>query len=167
MNGISVGPMVYGTAFCPINRMVELDNLGCADSKVLNEEKRDDIFENICKSSKFVGWGVEIVSPNSISNNMLSRTKYSLNKISMDCAVGLIKGAVAAGVRIGHIYVDTVGLPEKYQEYLLRIFPNYEITVAKKADSTYPIVSAASICAKVTRDHAMQNWIFPEGFDIR
>lgn len=159
--------MVYGTAFCPINKMVDLDGLGCDDSKALTEEKRDGLFETICKSSKFVGWGVEILSPNSISNNMLSRTKYSLNKISMDSAIGLIRGAAEAGVKIGHIYVDTVGPPEKYQEYLLSIFPSYQITVAKKADSTYPIVGAASICAKVTRDHALQNWIFPEGFDIR
>merc|ERR1711997_316573 len=35
-------------------------------------------------------------------------------------------------------------------------------TVAKKADSLYPCVSAASICAKVARDKCLKTWIFPE-----
>jgi len=58
--------------------------------------------------------------------------------------------------------VDTVGPPDKYEKLLSRVFPELQITVSKKADSIYPIVSAASICAKVLRDHALQNWQFKE-----
>lgn len=45
--------------------------------------------------------------------------------------------------------MDTVGNAERYQAKLQRIFPNVAITVESKADDTYPITSAASICAKV------------------
>jgi hypothetical protein len=48
------------------------------------------------------------------------------------------------------VYVDTVGDPSKYQGKLANLFPNIpKIVVSKKADSIYPVVSAASICAKV------------------
>lgn len=59
--------------------------------------------------------------------------------------------------------VDTVGPPEKYEAKLSALFPDFKITAAKKADSTYPVVSAASICAKVSRDHALKVWQFREG----
>ncbi|EEZ97514.1 ribonuclease H2 subunit A [Tribolium castaneum] len=160
--GPVLGPMVYGTAFCPLNEATLPDSLGCADSKALNEESRDVIFSKICANRK-MGWGVEVIAPNSICNSMLSRQKYSLNQVSMDAAINLIKMALKGGVNLSHVYVDTVGPPEKYQAYLKSLFPNVGVTVAKKADSTFPIVSAASICAKVTRDYALKGWGFGEG----
>jgi ribonuclease H2 subunit A len=40
--------------------------------------------------------------------------------------------------------------------------PELEIIVESKADDTYPVVSAASICAKVTRDKVLEEWQFKE-----
>ena len=45
--------------------------------------------------------------------------------------------------------MDTVGDPEKYTVKLSARFPSIKFVVAKKADSLYPVVSGASIVAKV------------------
>lgn len=84
----------------------------------------------------------------------------------MESAISLVKKAIELGVNVAEVYVDTVGPPEKYQEKLKKIFPGIKIVVAKKADSTYPIVSLASICAKVSRDHALKVWKFREGIEV-
>ena len=149
--GPVAGPMVYGCAFSPITQADALGALGFADSKQLTEQQRDDLFDTI-KESSIVGYITHSLSANELSTKMLRKLKYNLNSISHDTCAGLIRRAVSAGVNVREVYVDTVGDPERYQEKLQGIFPLIKITVSKKADSLYPIVSAASICAKVTRD---------------
>ena len=55
--------------------------------------------------------------------------------------------------RLHQVYVDTVGSSERYEEFLTKAFDGrIKFTVSKKADSLFPVVSAASICAKVRCD---------------
>ncbi|XP_024466582.1 uncharacterized protein LOC7469531 isoform X6 [Populus trichocarpa] len=51
------------------------------------------------------------------------------------------------------VCVDTVGDPEKYRIKLSESFPFVKFVVAKKAGSLYPVVSGASIVAKVVISH--------------
>ncbi|XP_050543105.1 ribonuclease H2 subunit A [Daktulosphaira vitifoliae] len=160
--GPVLGPMVYGTSFCCADNQEILKALGCADSKVLTEQARDDIFDGITKQNNLLGWAVHIISPNTISNCNFRRQKCSLNEVSHNAAIGLIQRVLDRGVNLSEVYVDTVGPAEKYEAKLSAIFPQLKIKVSKKADSLFPIVSAASICAKVTRDAALKNWKFVE-----
>lgn len=94
-----------------------------------------------------------------------SRSKYNLNALSHDSAIGLIRRAIDAGVNVKEVYLDTVGPPEKYEQKLSALFPGIKVKVSKKADSLFPVVSAASICAKVIRDQCIVKWKFLEKID--
>ncbi|KAG0233389.1 Ribonuclease H2 subunit A [Actinomortierella wolfii] len=161
--GPVLGPMVYGICYCPIERQDELKAMGFADSKTLKEDERDNLLDVIVSRQDMIGWSVRVLSPMDISNSMLRQEKYNLNALAHDTTIQLIRETLEKGVNIREVYVDTVGPPETYQRKLEGLFPKIaKITVAKKADSKYPIVSAASICAKVTRDDVLRHWIFAE-----
>ncbi|KAF9951921.1 DNA replication licensing factor mcm8 [Mortierella alpina] len=161
--GPVLGPMVYGICYCPLSKKDELADLGFADSKTLKEDERDSLLEVIMSRPDLIGWSVRVLSPMDISNSMLRKEKYNLNALAHDTTIQLIRETLASGVNLKEVYVDTVGPPETYQKKLERLFPSITtIIVAKKADSKYPIVSAASICAKVTRDDVLRHWIFAE-----
>jgi len=161
--GPVLGPMVYGICYCPISKNTDLKELGVDDSKTLTEEQRENLLQKVLKNSDYLGWAVTVLAPRYISTSMYRRGKYNLNTMSHDTAIGLIQGALDRGVKVAEVYVDTVGPPEKYEAKLSQIFPSIKITVAKKADSLYPCVSAASICAKVARDQVLKAWKFPAG----
>jgi len=135
------------------------------DSKQLNEKVREEIFAQFSDMDNGA-FGIKIISPAQISQKSYRRQKLSLNEISHNAAIELIQGMADRGVKIGKVYVDTVGPMDKYQKKLESLFPDLQFKVDKKADSKYKPVSAASICAKVTRDHALQDWEFPAGDNV-
>ncbi|KAJ3256306.1 Ribonuclease H2 subunit A [Boothiomyces macroporosus] len=124
-----------------------------ADSKILSEEDRDALFDKV-QQNEWIGYAYYSISPSDISNFMLQKNKYNLNEIAHDTTIHLIN-KVFGKLKIKKIIVDTVGPAEKYQEKLKKIFDT-DILVTKKADSLYPIVSCASIVAKVTRDATLK-----------
>uniref|UniRef100_A0A8D2IY34 Ribonuclease n=1 Tax=Varanus komodoensis TaxID=61221 RepID=A0A8D2IY34_VARKO len=162
--GPVLGPMVYGICYCPVVRQGDLETMKVADSKTLTEIQREELFEKLDDAKDSVGWALHILSPNFISNSM-QRAKYNLNALSHDTAIGLIQHALDSGVQVSEVFVDTVGPADKYQEKLKQHFPELEVTVKPKADSLFPVVSAASICAKVARDRVVKNWKFVEDLE--
>ncbi|KAK7837203.1 ribonuclease H2 subunit A [Quercus suber] len=162
--GPVLGPMVYGCLYCACSYQKTLSSLNFADSKTLKEEKREELFENL-KADESIGWAVDVIDPKELSAKMLKKNKINLNEISHDSAIGLVVRVLNLGVLLTEVYVDTVGDPEKYRTKLSERFPSIKFVVAKKADSLYPVVSGASIVAKVTRDRAVRDWVLDETAD--
>ena len=63
-------------------------------------------------------------------------------------------------MNIAEIYVDTVGDADQYTRRLNERFVGIRCLAQPKADRDFPIVSAASIAAKVTRDTQLRDWVF-------
>ncbi|KAG9257419.1 ribonuclease HII [Emericellopsis atlantica] len=161
--GPVLGPMVYGVFYLPLPLSDPLlrETHHFDDSKVLKPDVRSDLMRTLCTNGSDLhascGWATSSLSARDIGANMLRpTTTYNLNAQAMDATVDLIRGVYARGVNVQEIYVDTIGPPASYQAKLQRVFPTAKIVVAKKADSLYPCVSAASVCAKVTRDAALE-----------
>ena len=155
--------MVYGLLYLPLasHRSLLAETHHFDDSKVLTPTVRSNLMQTLCTPStdlyESCGWATRVMSARDISSGMLKPAgTYNLNAQAMDATIDLIKDVFAKGVNIKEIYIDTIGSPQVYQKKLERIFPTTMITVAKKADSLYPCVSAASVCAKVTRDAALE-----------
>jgi ribonuclease H2 subunit A len=154
--------MVYALLYLPLELQQSLlaETHHFDDSKVLTPEVRSDLMRKLCTRDtdlhKACGWATRSLSARDISAHMMQPAMYNLNAQAMDATIDLIKGVMAKGVNVKEIYIDTIGRPETYQKKLELIWPTVRITVAKKADSLYPVVSAASVCAKVTRDAALE-----------
>ncbi len=164
--GPVLGPMVYGVAYCSAEYRDRIKSHGFMDSKVLDHDTRVKLLRHMCEPGHelftSIGWTVRVMSAKAIAAGMLRPTMpYNLNTQSHDTTIQLIKDVISQGVNIREIFVDTVGDPGSYQAKLQRLFPQCTVTVAKKADSLYPIVSVASICAKVTRDAALLQAVPP------
>lgn len=156
--GPVLGHMVYSTCVCPAARREDLAKLNFDDSKALTVAQRERMFEQI-QACEWIGFKLDPISPMAISAAMLKRNKTSLNELATNSTIALVQAWLNEGFNVQEMYVDTLGSPEHYQAKLARQFPQIgKVVVAKKADSLYPIVSAASICAKVTRDQLLREW---------
>jgi len=164
--------MVYGLLYLPLaaHRSLLAETHHFDDSKVLTPAVRSSLMQTLCTPGtelyRDCGWATRVMSARDISAGMLRAAgTYNLNAQAMDATIELIKEIFAKGVNVKEIYIDTIGSPSVYQKKLERIFPTTMITVAKKADSLYPCVSAASVCAKVTRDAALEVCYQPYEFE--
>ncbi|PWY65343.1 ribonuclease HI large subunit [Aspergillus heteromorphus CBS 117.55] len=163
--GPVLGPMVYSAFYLPhsLHHSLLARDYRFDDSKVLTPGVRANLMKSLCSPGdplfESCGWAVKLLSARDISSGMMRSGAgvYNLNAQAMDATIELIRGIVEdRNMDVREVYIDTIGNPATYQQKLERIFPSLRITVAKKADSLYPCVSAASVAAKVTRDIALE-----------
>ncbi|MFP3132083.1 MAG: ribonuclease HII [Candidatus Nanopusillus sp.] len=142
--GPVIGPMVIA-GYCIDEEKIELlKSLGVRDSKELTRKQREEIYDEIIKLTdkyKYI-----IIGPKTIDHYVY---KNRLNYLEFENMVKIIEEIKPNTVIIDSPLVNT----KKVIEYIknnLKI--NVKIIAENKADKNYPVVSAASIIAKVIRD---------------
>src|SRR3989338_1929471 len=130
---------------------VKLKNLKVKDSKLLTPKQRENLFEKIKRTVK--NYRIAIVEPAEI-DSALKSDSLNLNWLEAEKSAEIINFLKPDRVIIDSPSNNVV----KYKNYVKKrlLNKNIELVVEHKADVNYPVVSAASILAKVTRDREIE-----------
>ncbi len=145
--GAVIGPMVIAGVSATEDDLKKIKELGVKDSKELSHSRREKLAKSIEKLAKDII--VVKVGPCKIDN--YKKEGVNLNKleaIKFAEILNYLKPAVA--------YIDgPENNLEKFSKFLQKM-TDVNFIAEHKADSKYPIVSAASIIAKVEREKEME-----------
>jgi ribonuclease HII len=152
--GPIIGPLVIAGVLMDEERVRELVSMGVKDSKLLTPESRSGLAEKIQGIASRISY-VEL-SPAEIDEVVLKGRR--LQRLNLLEAKSMAK--VIADLKPAAVWVDASDVkPERYARQILDELPaslKRTVLVSEhKADRRYPIVSAASIMAKVRRDAAI------------
>lgn len=154
--GASVGSMMYGGAMVSIEDHDALVACGVADSKELDNRARETCFARMMDMPRLTCF-LRRVTAEAIGESMTGRSGQSLNTISHQTAIDIVREAVLrAEGRLVAVFIDTVGSEEVYQRLVKGRFPHLHVVVRSKADARFPIVSAASVVAKEYREREVR-----------
>ena len=143
--GSVLGPMVVAGVSAP--DMDDVALTGVADSKTLSRKRRESLYAEI--TGKFVT-ACRIISAEEIDR---LRAEISMNDI-----VARAHAEVIQKLPCGTVYVDACDVnAERYGRAVSGYAgEGYSIVSEHKADERFPVVSAASVVAKVTRDRCIE-----------
>jgi ribonuclease HII len=149
--GPIIGPLVIAGVLLDEKDLPRLMDLGVKDSKRLSPRRREELAAEIRELA--LKYHVAMLSPTEIDRVVETGKKlHKLNRLeaqTMAKVITILKPDVA--------YVDASDvLADRFKQHIAENLTfKVKIISEHKADAKYPIVSAASIIAKVERDGAL------------
>ena len=149
--GPIIGPLVIAGVLLDEKDLSQLIDLGVKDSKRLSPRRREELAAEIKELA--LKYHVATLSPAEIDRVVETGKKlHRLNRLeaqTMAEVIRILRPEVA--------YVDASDvLADRFKQHIAENLPfKVQIVSEHKADANYPIVSAASIIAKVERDRAL------------
>ena len=146
--GPVIGPLIIAGVSIEETDIPKLVDIGVKDSKLLSPKRRETLASQIKELAH--NWHIISLSPAEIDRVVESKIKlHKLNRLeaqAMASVIAVLKPDVA--------YVDASDvLADRFGEHIAENLPfKLKIVSEHKADKKYPVVSAASILAKVERE---------------
>ena len=141
--GPVMGPMVVAAVSVENAKLIE--NLGFKDSKLLSSQRRLELF-NLIKQN--YSYEIEIINVEKIDEHRMKNQLNLLNRKAFEKVISRLNPKVA--------YVDAADVNEERFGREIKVNltnPNdTDVISMHKADSMIPVVAAASIIAKQTRE---------------
>jgi ribonuclease HII len=147
VRGSVLGPLVVSGVVLEQNRLKYLERLGLKDSKKISPQRRIALSRKIeriaeCHTIHITAKDIDRLRSRDVNLNEIE--KIAINRIIRESAPSTC-------------FIDSIDIkPERLTIELETIHPDVKVVAEHKADDRYPIVSAASIIAKVERDRAIQ-----------
>jgi len=151
--GCLLGPLVVAGVSVTASGLRALKKLGVRDSKKLTPKRREALYPEIVKVSSRVEWAS--IGPEEIDAVVTYGKK--LRKLNYLEAVYFARVIDRLGAQ--RITVDASDvIPKRFRDDILgNMRTKCKVSAYHKADRDYPVVSAASIIAKVERDRAVES----------
>jgi ribonuclease HII len=146
--GCVIGPLVVAGVLMAEENLQVLSRLGVKDSKLLSPKKREALFAEIDGLVEMRH--VVRLLPSEIDRAVESKRKlHKLNRLEAQAMAQVINA-----LKPDEAYVDAADVvEERFKHHIQEALTiKAKITSKHKADKIYPVVSAASIIAKVERD---------------
>jgi len=148
------GPVLGPLVMCGllVKDEKQLVKLQVKDSKLLTKEKREYLFAKIKDVSE--KYEVIIINRDEIDRAVNGHDGLNLNKLEARKSAEIINK-----LKPDQVIIDAPSNNIKsYKQYLIEFIENKKIDMIleHKADLNFPVVSAASIIAKVTRDNEIE-----------
>ena len=150
--GPVLGPLVMVGVLIKEEDEEKLKKIGVKDSKLLTKQQRDYLFKKIIKIAE--KYQILIVQSEEVDQAVNGYEGLNLNWLEAEKSIEIINS-----LNPGKAIIDCPSNNiSKYKNYLTTKIENKKINLIleHKADFNYPVVAAASIIAKVTRDNEIE-----------
>lgn len=146
--GCLLGPLVVAGVSVNSEGARALKKLGVKDSKKLSSARRERLYPQIMEVSERVHW--TMITPDEI--DFVVTTGKKLRKLNYLEAIHFARVIDKLGA--SRVTVDASDvIPERFRDDIIgNLGSKCSVVAVHKADRDYPVVSAASIIAKVNRD---------------